>query len=109
MQCSEVRNYFADYVKERLDPRTQAEFAEHLKECPSCNSELVALTDVWIKLGTLPAGEPPSPYMDARFHLTIEESKHGLRHSAARPPHASFRVWGRRAAVAAGLVALLIV
>lgn len=106
MQCSEVRNCFADYVKERLDMRTQAEFATHLKGCASCNSELEALTGVWIKLGALPAGEPPSPEMDRRLYLALEEFKHELTQPAARPTHLSFHV--SRMTVAVGLVAVLI-
>src|SRR5262245_34275608 len=106
MQCSEVRNCFADYVKERLDMRTQSEFAGHVKECASCSSELQALTDVWIKLGTLPAGEPPSPDMDTRVHLTVEEFKHQLKQPVARPVQLSFQV--SRLTVAVGLVAVLL-
>jgi uncharacterized protein (TIGR03435 family) len=105
MQCSEVRNCFADYVKERLDMQTQAEFAGHLKECASCSSELDALTDVWIQLGTLPAGEPPSSDMDTRIHLAVEEFKHEFQQPAARPTHLSFHV--SRLTVAVGLVAVL--
>src|SRR5215831_16714362 len=109
MQCNEVRNYFAEYVKERLDASTQAELGRHLRECPGCNSEVEALTDAWIKLGTVPAGEPPSLDMDTRFRMMIEKYKHELKHPALDPARAALRLWTRRFCLAAAAVSLVIV
>src|SRR5215471_6478759 len=109
MQCNEVRNYFAEYVKERLDASTQAELGRHLRECPSCNSEVEALTDAWIKLGTLPAGEPPSPDMDTRFRMAVERHKLESKRPALGPARASLRLWARRSFWAAAAVSLVVV
>jgi uncharacterized protein (TIGR03435 family) len=109
MQCNEVRNYFADYVKERLEVSTQAEFARHLRECSSCRSEVEALTDPWIKMGALPAGEPPSPDMDIRFQMTMEEYKHELKQAAVRPARPSSRLWFKRSLLAAAALSIVIV
>jgi uncharacterized protein (TIGR03435 family) len=109
MQCNEVRNYFAEFVKERLDASTQAELGRHLRECPSCNSEVEALTDAWIKLATLPAGEPPSPDMDTRFRMAVEKHKLESKHAAIGPARASLRLWARRSLCAAAAVSLAVV
>jgi len=109
MQCNEVRNYFADYVKERLEVSIQAEFARHLRECSSCRSEVEALTDVWIKMGALPVGEPPSPDTDMRFQLVMEEYKHELKQVAVRPARTSLHIWLKRSLVAAAALSIVMV
>jgi uncharacterized protein (TIGR03435 family) len=108
MQCNEVRNYFADYLKERLEAPTQAEFARHLRECSSCRSEVEALTDAWIKMGALPAGEPPSPDMDIRFRMAIEEYKDGLKQTEVLTASSS-RIWAMRSLFAAAVVSLVVI
>jgi len=75
MQCSEIQNYFADYLKEGLDASMLAEFSQHLKECPACSAELESLTDVWVKLGPVPPGESASLDMSVRFRNSVEEYK----------------------------------
>jgi uncharacterized protein (TIGR03435 family) len=109
MQCNEVRNYFADYVKERLEVSTQAEFARHLRECSSCRSEVEALTEAWIKMGALPAGEPPSPDMDIRFQMAVEEYKHELKQAAVPPARPSLHLWLKRSLLAAAALSVVIV
>jgi ferric-dicitrate binding protein FerR (iron transport regulator) len=109
MHCKEVRNYFADYVKERLEVSAQAEFARHLRECSSCRSEVDALTDAWIKMGALPAGAPPSPDMDIRFQMSMEEYKQELEQAAVRPARPSSRLWVNRALLAAAALSVVMV
>ena len=83
MQCTEIRNYFADYLAEDLEASTKEEFSRHLKECPACHAELEALTDLWVKLGSVPAGEPASPDLEVRLRasaahaLDVEDPYYG--------------------------------
>jgi uncharacterized protein (TIGR03435 family) len=102
MQCHEVRNYFADYVKEQLPSSLQPTFSRHLAQCAQCNAELERLTEVWAKLGAIPGVEPPAAAMNARFSAALEDYR--------RTPRARSRktFWYRAAALAACLVATLL-
>ena len=92
MQCNEIRNHFTDFVTEDLDDSAQQEFGGHLKECSACRDELEALTDLWVKLGSVPPGEPPSLDLDVRLRGTLEEyqqqlhDKRAIRPVSKRPP-----------------------
>src|SRR5262245_52416622 len=79
MQCNEVRNHFAEFVAEDLGASRQQELARHVQDCPECRSELETLTDLWVKLGTIPAGEPPSSDLEVRLRMTLEEYRSQLR------------------------------
>src|SRR5438552_3702747 len=97
MQCNEIRDYFADYIKEGLQGPAQAEFSQHIKECASCGAELEALTDIWVKVGAaVPVEEPVSPDMEARFRAAVEESKQET--TSMRRSHPA---WWRRASIRA--------
>lgn len=87
MQCNEVRNYFADYLKERLASAAQEELSRHLKECAACNAELEEFTDLWVKLGALPTvamDQPKSAEAVARVHGLVEGYKHGSHQGGKR-------------------------
>jgi uncharacterized protein (TIGR03435 family) len=73
MQCNEIRNHFADYITEDLEEPIQREFFRHLRECSDCQAEFQALTDLWMKLGSVPAGEPASPDLDVRLRAALDE------------------------------------
>jgi uncharacterized protein (TIGR03435 family) len=101
MQCNEVRNHFADYVKEQLSPFVQARLARHLAECDSCRAELDGLTDVWAKLGTIPTADSPVSAMNARFRASLEDYRRNPK------PASRNDVWYWAAGVAAS-VALVV-
>jgi uncharacterized protein (TIGR03435 family) len=96
MQCSEIRNYFADYLAEDLERSTKEEFGRHLKECPVCHAELEALTDLWMKLGSVPAGDPASPDLDIRLRGAAESYQREVQAQGSRR-----RLWKRLPAIAA--------
>jgi uncharacterized protein (TIGR03435 family) len=103
MQCNELRKHFADYVKERLPAAVQTRLAQHLTECGSCTAELDALTDVWVKLGTLPTPEVPAAVMNARFHDALED----YRRNPKPASRADLWYWAAGAAASVLLVVLV--
>lgn len=105
MQCSEVRNHFADYVNEDLDESIQEELSRHVKDCPSCRAELEELTELWVKLGTVPVGETASPDLEVRLHAELEGYKREQKFSS-RNLRASWKEWSVLAAAAALLITI---
>lgn len=106
MQCNELRKHFADYVKEQLPAPVQTRLAQHLTSCAACTGELDALTDVWVKLGTLPTPEvPPSlaKVMDERFHKALED----YRRNPKPASRTDLWYWAAGAAAAVLLVVLV--
>jgi uncharacterized protein (TIGR03435 family) len=103
MHCNESRNYFADYLAEDLNPSTQEDFAGHLKECPECRAELGMLTDLWVKLGSVPAGEPASADLDVRLRASAEAYGREVQDAGK-----SRRVW-KRVLLVAGIAAAIAV
>jgi uncharacterized protein (TIGR03435 family) len=90
MQCNEIRNHFADYVAEDLEEPLQHEFFRHLRECSTCQAEFQGLTDLWVKLGSIPAGEPASPDLDVRLRAALQEASATQRKTRSRRPRLQF-------------------
>jgi hypothetical protein len=60
MQCEEIREQFADYVKGATGEPIGTSIARHLRECEPCRTELDELKSLWMDLGTIPPFEPPA-------------------------------------------------
>src|SRR6185295_14779801 len=104
MRCNEVRNHFAEYLTEELESSSQEEFARHLKECPACRAELEELTDFWVKLGSIPPGEPASSDLEVRLRAAAEAYERGLPQTRR-----GRRFWKQGLALAAAAVIVLTV
>jgi hypothetical protein len=113
MKCEEFRDKLPDVLTGDLPPRVKAAFDAHLADCAACAEELHKVSEVWAKLGVIPA-EQPSPAVRDRFYAMLESYQDGLRAEDAaaarrRRPAASFGgFWTRRPAFqfAAALVLL---
>jgi uncharacterized protein (TIGR03435 family) len=103
MQCNELRKHFADYVKEQLPAAVQTRLAQHLTECGSCTAELDALTDVWVKLGTLPVPEAAVTAMNSRFHEALEDYRRNPK------PASRAEIWYWAAGAAASVLLVFLV
>jgi hypothetical protein len=113
MKCEEFRDKLPDVLTGDLPLRAKAAFDAHLAGCSACGEELHKVSEVWAKLGVIPA-EQPSPAVRDRFYAMHESYQDGLRaeDTAAalhRRPAASFGgFWARLPAfqLAAALVLL---
>jgi uncharacterized protein (TIGR03435 family) len=81
MQCNEIRDQFTDFVTEDLKDSEQEEFGRHLRECSTCRKELDAFTELWVKLGAVPPGEPASTDLEIRLHHVLEEYEHEVQNT----------------------------
>lgn len=77
MKCERVDELMADYLAERLDLRSRAEFDAHLAECANCREEAGGLAEIWNKLSMLP-NEQPSRALDRRFHAMLAAYREGM-------------------------------
>ena len=92
MKCENIRERFPDYLTGELEPKAKAEFDAHIAACAACGEELRRLSEIWTKLGVLPAEQPSAALRD-RFYTMLEGYKDGLeaeRSKAAQKPRFSF-------------------
>jgi len=114
MKCDNVRERFPDYLTGELESKAKAECDAHIAACAACGEELRKLSEIWTKLGVLPA-EQPSPALRDRFYTMLEAYKDGLEaepDQAERKPKFSFMLrqsWLRRPAFQFAAAALLVV
>ena len=91
MECEAARAQLADRLTGTLAPEASAALNEHLRSCATCAVDASAVTDTWTLLGDIPATEPDSAAMRARFDRILEASTpaprwwmaHGLQAAAA--------------------------
>ena len=114
MKCEDIRDRFPDYLTGDLDPKAKAEFDPHIAACAACGEELRRLSEVWTKLGVLPAEQPSAGLRD-RFYVMLEAYKDGLAAEPAKTsprPKLSFslqRLWARRPALQFAAAAVLVI
>jgi len=92
MKCENIRDRFPDYLTGDLEPKAKAEFDAHIAACSACGEELRRLSEIWTKLGVLPAEQPSAALRD-RFYTMLEGYKDGLeaeQSKAAQKPRFSF-------------------
>ncbi len=99
MTCGEAKQLMAaswleEVEKEEAGAAKAADFQRHIETCAECGAELAALSDLWERLGDMPAPEP-SQAMHIRWQATLESLM--PRH---RP---SIAAWFQRHAWQAGL------
>ena len=72
MQCEEVRNRLADYLRGDLAGSARAEWRRHLTSCAACRAETDALEDVWAALNEIPADRADPIAMRTRFDEMLD-------------------------------------
>ena len=77
MNCSNIKEKFADFLMGDLDEDTKRQIRGHITGCAACSEELESLSVVWTKLGVLPE-EQPGPALRERFYSMLEAQKHVL-------------------------------
>jgi hypothetical protein len=107
MECEAARAQLADRLTGTLAPEAAAALDEHLRSCATCAVDASAVTDTWTLLGDIPAAEPDSAAMRARFDRILEASTPAPR-PVRRSPLGDGGWWahGLQAAAAVILVAL---
>jgi hypothetical protein len=108
MECEAARAQLADRLTGTLAPEAAAALDEHLRACATCTGEARAVTDTWALLGDIPAAEPDSAAMRARFDRILEASTPAPR-PVRRSPLGEGGWWlapGLQAAAAVILLAL---
>ena len=91
MECEAARAQLADRLSASLTTEAAAALDEHLRTCPSCAQDARVAADTWALLGDIPASEPDSAAMRARFDQILHVSEpsprwwtmHGLQAAAA--------------------------
>lgn len=84
MQCEEVREQFADYVRhgaEGVAEPLRSQIGAHLATCESCRAEAEALSAVWQTMGSIRAEQPGSEAR-TRFDLMVDAYQQGLDQGA---------------------------
>jgi hypothetical protein len=77
MQCEEVREQFADHVRQGSGASPRSEIAEHLATCQTCRAEAEELATLWTAMGSIPAAQPGAEAR-ARFDLMVDAYRQGL-------------------------------
>jgi hypothetical protein len=84
MRCEDISAKSIDYLAGTLGEAERRELRNHLDSCPGCRTDLEGLSDTWSTLGELPAMEPNSTAMRARFNALLTASA-GSTHKLERP------------------------
>lgn len=114
MKCENMRERFPDFLTGELESKAKIEFDAHIAACSACSEELRRLSEIWTKLGVLPA-EQPSPALRDRFYTMLEAYKTGLEtehETAVQKPKSAFsfrKLWLRGPAFQFAAAALLVV
>lgn len=110
MQCDKIRNYFADYLTERLTAVEQSVLSRHLEECSACSAELQEWTDIWVKMASLPSLETVDaapPQLSPRLRQAL--AKHKLAGPAVRRSRFRLKDLPRLMLVAAAVLLMAVV
>jgi hypothetical protein len=104
MECEVAQAHLADHLARRLPPLVAADVAAHLRECETCAAEYEAIDETWHQLRTLPAAEPDSASMRARFEAGLRD--YVVDHQPPTQERRSSAYYGLQFAAAAALVVL---
>ncbi|HEX4998048.1 MAG TPA: von Willebrand factor type A domain-containing protein [Terriglobia bacterium] len=69
MRCEDVRTHFADYLNRPTE--LPAPILEHVAACGACRAEFSELCELWEDMARVPAPEPNSIAMRARFRAGL--------------------------------------
>jgi hypothetical protein len=100
MRCEDISAKSVDYLADALGDAERQELESHLDSCPACRAELDGLSQIWTKLGELPAMGHKSAAMRARFEalLTDRAISISVLPSALRSARNPIAVWLQRSA-----------
>jgi hypothetical protein len=74
MKCEHYEELFIGRLQHTLTVEQSAELEQHLKGCPACREELIALSTVWQDMATVEAPEP-SVMMEDNFNAMLQNYK----------------------------------
>ena len=72
MGCEEIRNRFADDLRNELPEADRAELRRHLVSCQACREEFESLEQIWSGLDDIPGERPDAGIMRARFDEMLD-------------------------------------
>ena len=102
MTCDVAQAYLADHLARALPASVAADVDAHVRSCDTCASEFAAIEDTWKRLLTIPAAEPDTTFMQARFKAGLQA--YIVAHESRGLPHQRVVYYGLQLAVAAVLV-----
>ena len=102
MTCDVAQSYIPDHLARTLPASIAAELDAHLRSCSTCAAEYAAIEDTWQQLRAIPAAEPDTAAMQARFEAGLRE--HIVENQPGRATPRSFAYYGLQFAAAAALV-----
>jgi hypothetical protein len=111
MECEEVRNRLADYLRAELSDAARSELLEHVDTCAACRAEVEAAESMWTRLGEIPADRMDQVAMRARFDDMLEAYQQGFddRRPTTNDPRPTTNLWWTRPMFQATFAAALLV
>jgi hypothetical protein len=73
MRCEDTSAQLADYLAGSLTDSARKELENHARSCEACRDELNSATEMWQRLGDIPAAAPNSSAMRAGFDAMLTE------------------------------------
>ncbi len=97
MQCEEIRDRLADYLRGELPDASMAEVQQHAESCSECRQEFRELEELWARLGEIPAVPMHSRSMRTRFEDRFDAYRAALAaEPAASPSPTNTGTWKAR-------------
>ena len=103
MKCDEAKACFADDWCGTLRASARIELKRHLDDCAACRQEAQGLENLWTKLDSLPAEEPP-PQVRDKFYAALNAYGEGFSAASSRERQKSSFAWLQVSVAAAALV-----
>jgi hypothetical protein len=96
MRCEDNPARFVGYLAGTLaDPERDA-LNEHLQSCDACRAELERVSDTWQRLGDIPAHQPDSRAMRARFDAMLAEAQRSHPRAVPMSMRSKMSLWLRQ-------------
>ena len=93
LTCADAKDRLPDWLTDELSDTDRAAFDAHIATCPGCRQELVAIQQVWHRLGAVPTPEP-RPQMRTQFYAMLDTFKTAEK-TAQQTPWAKWLAWRR--------------
>jgi hypothetical protein len=71
MRCEDTSAQLADYLAGTLSEPARGDLEDHARSCQTCREALNAASEMWQRLGEIPATRPDSSAMRARFDAML--------------------------------------
>lgn len=92
MNCDDVKELIIEYIEGSLDRDNRRSFDEHLSSCAECETELVNMKSLWLKLDDIEM-EEPSEALKKNFDKMIDSYSLGMNNNTGTSLYEMFSNW----------------